>query len=50
MLELNGMDDSDRDIRDALKRFKDIPIRRLVLKKCNLQEKNTQSFLLQDVI
>ena len=41
MLELNGMDDSDREVREALKRFKDIPIRKLVIKKCNFQEKNT---------
>ena len=50
MLELNGMDDSDRDIRETLKRFKDIPIRRLIIRKCNLQEKNTQAMLLADCV
>eukprot|EP00347_Sterkiella_histriomuscorum_P022153 403331492 len=50
MLELNGMDDSDRDIKEVLKRFKDIPIRRLVVKKCNFQEQKTQGLLLKDCI
>jgi hypothetical protein len=42
MLNMLGMDDSDVNIRAKMKRFKDIPIQRLALKKCNLQEKNTQ--------
>lgn len=50
MLECIGVDDSDREIKDMLKLFKDVPIRRLVLKKCNIQEKKTQLFILQDVI
>jgi len=41
MLECIGMDDSDRDVKENMKLFKDIPIRRLVLKKCNFQEKKT---------
>jgi hypothetical protein len=35
MLECIGMDDSDRDVKEHLRLFKDVPIRRLVLKKCN---------------
>ena len=36
MLQFFSIDDSDRDIREKVKKFKDIPIYRLVLKKCNL--------------
>ena len=50
MLEFIGMDDSDRGIRESLKMFKDIPVRRLIIKKCNFQEKKTQNFILQDCI
>lgn len=41
MLQFIGVEDSDKDVREKMKKFKDIPIYRLVLKKCNLQEKNT---------
>ncbi|TNV84272.1 hypothetical protein FGO68_gene17555 [Halteria grandinella] len=50
MLECIGMDDSDREVRDNLRMFEGTPIRRLVMRKCNFQEKKTQGFVLQDVI
>jgi hypothetical protein len=35
MLECIGMDDSDLEVKHGLRLFKDTPIRRLVLRKCN---------------
>ena len=50
MLEFIGLDDSDKDVKERLRMFKDMPIRRLVLKKCNLQEQKTQSIILADCL
>ena len=41
MLECIGMDDSDTEVKHSLRLLKDTPIRRLVLRKCNFQEKKT---------
>ena len=41
MVELFGVDDSDRGMRERLKLFREVSVRRLVIKKCNLQEKKT---------
>lgn len=50
ILEVVQMDDSDSTIRYKLKKFKDIPIYRLILRQCNLQEKNTQLCIFQDTL
>jgi hypothetical protein len=50
MLECIGMDDSDTEVKHSLRLLKDTPIRRLVLRKCNFQEKKTQGFVFQDTI
>lgn len=44
LLELNGIDDADKSIKQKFKMFQGLKVYSLGLNKCNLQERDTHDF------